>query len=270
MAQASPAPTTSRPPGANNAIVRLNALTKRYEEAGIEHTVLHTLNAEIREGEFVALLGKSGSGKSTLLNLIGGIDVPSAGEVWVRETCLTCLDERSLTLFRRDHIGFVFQFFNLIPTLTALENVSLPYELKGKGRREGEKKARALLDRIGLAARADAYPDRLSGGEQQRVAIARALIHEPLLILADEPTGNLDEENSTSVLKLLLELTREAGKTLIMATHSAEVVPYADAVYRIHEGKLVRDEAHRVSVGAGQRAGHARPLPEKTPGANHP
>jgi putative ABC transport system ATP-binding protein len=196
-------------------LVRLKNLTKRYEEAGQSHTVLHTIDGEIQEGEFAVLLGKSGSGKSTLLNLIGGIDVPSAGEVWIKETCITGLSERNLTLFRRDNIGFIFQFFNLIPTLTALENITLPYELRGKDRREGEKAALTLLERVGLANRANTYPDKMSGGEQQRVAIARALVHQPLLILADEPTGNLDEDNGKTILKLLLELTRDAGKTLI-------------------------------------------------------
>lgn len=226
----------------DRTLVRLHRLSKAYEEAGQAHTVLHALDAEIREGDFVVLLGKSGSGKSTLLNLIGGIDVPSGGEVWIGDTNLTRLNERDLTLFRRDHIGFVFQFFNLIPTLTALENVSLPYELRGRDRRESEKRARALLDRVGLADRAGTFPDRLSGGEQQRVAIARALVHEPMLVLADEPTGNLDEETGEKVLTLLLELSRDLGRTLIMATHNPEVVQYADVVYHIHEGKLITDK----------------------------
>jgi len=229
----------------NGALVSLRGLTKGYEEAGTLHTVLHAIDADIKQGQFSVLLGKSGSGKSTLLNLIGGIDVPSAGEVWIKDTCLTCLNERELTLFRRDHIGFVFQFFNLIPTLTALENVSLPYELRGANRRKGERAARDLLDRVGLGNRADTYPDKLSGGEQQRVAIARALVHQPLLILADEPTGNLDEDTGKTVLNLLLELTRDAGKTLIMATHSPEVVPYADVVYHISEGKLVTEAEYQ-------------------------
>jgi putative ABC transport system ATP-binding protein len=202
---------------------------------------LHNLDLDVQEGQFVVLLGRSGSGKSTLLNLIGGIDVPTGGDITIRGTKLNTLHERELTLFRRDHIGFVFQFFNLIPTLTALENISLPFELKGNNRRDGEKRARALLERVGLGSRANTYPDRLSGGEQQRVAIARALVHEPDLILADEPTGNLDAENGGSILKLLLELTRDAGKTLIMATHSADVVPYADMVYRVIEGRLIAD-----------------------------
>jgi putative ABC transport system ATP-binding protein len=222
-------------------IVRLRNLSKAYEEAGVQRTVLQALDADLYTGDFIVLLGKSGSGKSTLLNLIGGIDVPSNGEIWINGTNLTALNERALTRFRRDHIGFVFQFFNLIPTLTALENVSLPFELQGKPRRHSERRARALLERVGLAHRANAYPDRLSGGEQQRVAIARALIHEPTLILADEPTGNLDEETGAKVLQLLLELTRNEGKTLIMATHNPEVVPLADVVYHIHDGKLVAE-----------------------------
>jgi putative ABC transport system ATP-binding protein len=228
-------------------LVKLSNLTKRYEEAGASRTVLHAVDTEIRQGEFTVLLGKSGSGKSTLLNLIGGLDVPSEGEVWIGEKCITRLSERDLTLFRRENIGYIFQFFNLIPTLTALENVSLPYELRGKNRREGEQAARVLLERVGLGNRANTYPDKLSGGEQQRIAIARALVHQPLLILADEPTGNLDEDTGKMVLNLLLELTRDAGKTLIMATHSAEVVPYADMVYHISEGKLVADIDHKAS-----------------------
>ncbi len=225
----------------NGAVVRLRGLSKAYEEAGKQTIILHALDAQISEGDFVVLLGKSGSGKSTLLNLIGGIDKPSEGEVWVKDTNLTTLSERDLTLFRREHIGFVFQFFNLIPTLTALENVSLPLELRGRDRRAGEKRAKELLARVGLASRANTYPDRLSGGEQQRVAIARALIHQPFLVLADEPTGNLDEDTGESVLKLLLELSRDMGRTLIMATHNPEVVQYADSVYHIHEGKLVAE-----------------------------
>jgi putative ABC transport system ATP-binding protein len=150
---------TTAAPGA--PLVRLRGLSKQYEEAGATRTILHALDVDIHGGQFVALLGRSGSGKSTLLNLIGGLDVPSAGEVWVGDTNLTALDERGLTLFRREQIGFIFQFFNLIPTLTALENVSLPFELRGEKRRVGEARARALLEKVGLAARADAYPDRL-------------------------------------------------------------------------------------------------------------
>ena len=146
--------------------------------------------------------------------------------------------ERERTLFRRDHIGFVFQFFNLIPTLSVLENVTLPQELAGRDRRTVEAAAMTLLDRVGLADRHDAFPDKLSGGEQQRVAIARALAHDPLLVLADEPTGNLDDENGRRVLALLLELTRDAGRTLLMATHNPDIAPLADRVLELHDGQL--------------------------------
>jgi len=232
-------------PLAKSVLIRLEGLSKAYTEAGQSRTVLDALNREFYAGEFVCLLGKSGSGKSTLLNLISGIDAPSGGDVMIRagerEVTLTALSEHERTLFRRRHIGIVFQFFNLIPTLTVLENVTLPLELAGtrKGIRQH---AVDLLERVGLANRIDTYPDKLSGGEQQRVAIARALAHDPLLVLADEPTGNLDEETGATVLSLLLELTRDAGKTLFMATHAPEVAEQADRVLHLVHGKLVSDE----------------------------
>jgi putative ABC transport system ATP-binding protein len=216
-----------------NPIVTITDLTKSYGESDEARHVLHEVSLDIVEGEFFVLLGKSGSGKSTLLNLIGGIDVADSGHIQIDGTDIAALDERARTLFRRDHIGIVFQFFNLIPTLTVIENITLPLELRGRGQRAAEERARALLERVGLADRADAFPDKLSGGEQQRVAIARALVTEPALVLADEPTGNLDEETGESVLSLLLELTRGAGRTLVMATHSLDIVPYADRVCRI-------------------------------------
>ncbi|MCS6835655.1 MAG: ABC transporter ATP-binding protein [Anaerolineae bacterium] len=220
-------------------IARAENLRKVYEEGGRQRVILHDLNLTIYEGEFFVLLGKSGSGKSTLLNLLSAIDRADSGRIFIGDTELTALSEQAQTLFRRDHIGIVFQFFNLIPTLTVLENITLPRELGGQPRKRAEARARHLLERVGLAGRADSFPDKLSGGEQQRVAIARALAHEPLLVLADEPTGNLDEENGQRVLALLLELTREAGKTLIMATHNPEVVPFADRVARMHDGHLL-------------------------------
>ena len=236
-------------------ILQIHGLTRRYAEGGRSRLVLDQVNLEVAEGEFIVLLGKSGSGKSTLLNLISGVDRPDAGQIYIGRTEVTALDERQLTLFRRDHIGIVFQFFNLISTLTVLENITLPAELRGDSRRQAERQGRALLERVGLADRADAFPDRLSGGEQQRVAIARALAREPLLVLADEPTGNLDEETGRAVLALLLELTRDAGKTLVMATHNPEIVPLADRVCRIHDGKLVVTLQHpAASVGTGEWA----------------
>ncbi|MCA9991170.1 MAG: ABC transporter ATP-binding protein [Ardenticatenaceae bacterium] len=220
-------------------IVQLSGLSKSFQEGGRTRPVLAEVSAELQAGEFVILLGRSGSGKSTLLNLISGIEVPTAGRVTIDGTDITRLADKPRTLFRRDHIGFVFQFFNLIPTLTVLENVTLPQELAGRRGAAVAARALHLLDAVGLADRCDAFPDKLSGGEQQRVAIARALAHDPMLVLADEPTGNLDEETGERVLNLLLSLTRNAGKTLIMATHSPEVVPLADRVFRVHDGHLV-------------------------------
>jgi putative ABC transport system ATP-binding protein len=224
------------------ALIRLVGVSKQYAEGGQNRTILDELDQEFRTGEFVCLLGKSGSGKSTLLNLISGIDAPSSGQVVIhnegQEIPLTALSEHKRTLFRRRHIGIVFQFFNLIPTLTVLENVTLPLELAGQTQAMRQR-ASALLERVGLGDRLDTYPDKLSGGEQQRVAIARALVHDPLLVLADEPTGNLDDDTGDRVLRLLLELTRDAGKTLIMATHAPEVAQQADRVLHLVHGKLV-------------------------------
>jgi putative ABC transport system ATP-binding protein len=220
-------------------IVQIRSLCKSYDEGGKLRQVLDGVDLEIEAGEFFVLLGKSGSGKSTLLNLISAIDRPDSGQLIIDGTDITSLNERDQTLFRRDHIGIIFQFFNLIPTLTVVENIALPDELRGLSRRDSETSARHLLQRVSLADRANTFPDKLSGGEQQRVAIARALAHEPTLVLADEPTGNLDEDTGRGVLALLLELTRDAGKTLVMATHNPDILPLADRVCRIHEGKLV-------------------------------
>ncbi|MCC6616935.1 MAG: ABC transporter ATP-binding protein [Anaerolineae bacterium] len=219
--------------------LQISGLQKTYTEGTRTRQILDGIDLTIEDGEFFVILGKSGSGKSTLLNLISGIDDPEAGHVIIHETDITRLSEYERTRFRRDQIGIVFQFFNLIPTLTVLENITLPLELRGDDRREAERRAIALLERVGLGHRAASFPDKLSGGEQQRIAIARALVTEPALVLADEPTGNLDEDTGKLVLTLLLELTRDAERTLIMATHNPEIVPLADRVCRIHEGKLV-------------------------------
>lgn len=221
-----------------NIVVRVENLSKAYEQGGKVRKVLDNVTLDIHEGEFFVLLGKSGSGKSTLLNLVSVIDTPDSGKILVKDIDLMSLNEREQTLFRRDNIGIVFQFFNLIPTLTVLENITLPQELAGKNRQTAEAKGRELLAQVGLDNRADSFPDKLSGGEQQRIAIARALAHEPAIVLADEPTGNLDDDTGEQVMELLLDLTRRAGKTLIMATHSPEIVPLADRVARIHDGKM--------------------------------
>jgi putative ABC transport system ATP-binding protein len=223
---------------AADTIIQLQGLRKAYTEGGRERIILDDVDYTFDRGEFVVLLGHSGSGKSTLLNLISGIDRPDGGDVSILGTPITRLSERDRTLFRRDHIGFIFQFFNLISTLSVLENVTLPQELAGRDRRTVEAAAMILLDRVGLADRRDAFPDKLSGGEQQRVAIARALAHDPLLVLADEPTGNLDDENGQRVLALLLELTRDAGRTLLMATHNPDIARLADRVLELHDGQL--------------------------------
>jgi putative ABC transport system ATP-binding protein len=223
----------------NHDFMRLEGLAKSFEEGGRSRAVLSGARAEFAEGEFVAILGKSGSGKSTLLNLISGIDLVDRGEIWVNGQKLTTLNERQRTLFRRQNIGFVFQFFNLIPTLTVWENVILPLELAGVDNGEARSQAETLLEAVGLLDRRDTFPDRLSGGEQQRVAIARALVHDPLLVLADEPTGNLDEDTGRQVMDLLDRLTRQRGKNLILVTHSNEAAAYADRVLTLRDGRLV-------------------------------
>jgi len=227
-------------------LIRLDRISKSFEEGGRERVVLHEVSAAFAPGEFVVLIGKSGSGKSTLLNLVSGIDTPTAGEVWAAGQALTRLSERERTLFRRENIGFIFQFFNLVQTLTVLENLLLPLELNGRTAARDHAHALDLLDQVGLADRRDAYPDRLSGGEQQRIAVARALVHDPLLVLADEPTGNLDVETGIQVLDLLDTLTRRAGKNLLMVTHSPDVVGMADRVFRIAEGHLAEEPRYEM------------------------
>lgn len=219
--------------------VELRGLTRTYVSGERRQVVLDRVDLDLQTGELAVLLGRSGSGKSTLLNLVSGIDLPDEGDILVEGVSIPSLTERDRTLFRRDRIGFVFQFFNLIATLTVEENLLLPLELQGTMDSTARDRAMALLDEVGLADRAEDFPDRLSGGEQQRVAVARALAHDPLLVLADEPTGNLDLETGLQVLDLLDRLTRQAGKTMIMVTHSREVIGLADRILRLEEGKLV-------------------------------
>lgn len=225
--------------GNERALVELHRLSKRYPEGERERTVLHGLDASFRRGERALLLGRSGSGKSTLLNLIAGIDAPTAGEVFVDGVALTRLSEGERTRFRCKHIGFVFQFFHLIPTLTVEENLHLPLALNHALDEPGRAFARSLLEQVGLAERAASFPDRLSGGEQQRVAIARALVHRPRLLLADEPTGNLDDETGRQILELLSAMAKVSGATLVMASHSAEALRFAERAFRLEEGALV-------------------------------
>jgi putative ABC transport system ATP-binding protein len=225
-----------------NSFVKIENVSKTYSEGAQQHAVLRDASLEIGRGELVALLGASGSGKSTLLNLLSGIDRADSGAIWVNGQNLIAMSEAERTLFRRKHIGFVFQFFNLLPTLTVNENVSLPLELAGAKLKVASARAAELLDLVGLADRSDSYPDRLSGGEQQRVAIARALVHDPLLVLADEPTGNLDEDTGNQIMDLLEKLTRTAGKNLIMATHNGLNAQRADRIVYLRDGKLVEQD----------------------------
>jgi putative ABC transport system ATP-binding protein len=219
-------------------LIEFENLGKRY--GGPQgRVVLDAVSGEIEAGEFVVVLGRSGSGKSTLLNLLGGLDRPTSGRVRLGGEDLYELPDAELTRLRRRRIGFVFQSFNLIPTLTVAENVALPLSLNGRGGVEANAAVADWLERVGLEGFGDAGPDTLSGGEQQRVALARALIHEPDVILADEPTGNLDLDNAARVVDLLDRLCRESGRTLVMVTHSREVVGRADRLLAIRNGRLV-------------------------------
>jgi putative ABC transport system ATP-binding protein len=223
----------------------IEKLSKSYLEGDQRRVVFQDVNISVERGEIVAILGKSGSGKTTLLNLVSGIDRVDEGQILLAEKNLTQLDERRMTLFRRQNIGFIFQFFNLIPTLTVWENLCLPLELNGLTRAEDFQRAQDLLNTVGLFDRKSAFPDRLSGGEQQRVAIARALVHDPLLVLADEPTGNLDEETGRQILSLLERLTRQVGKSMLLVTHSNEAAAIADRVFALREGRLVERVNHQ-------------------------
>jgi putative ABC transport system ATP-binding protein len=220
-------------------VIRLEHVSKTLDEAGRPRPVLLDVTASFADGEVVAIRGRSGSGKTTLLNLIAGIEAPTSGEIYVDDLLLTGLGPRQRTLFRRDNIGIVFQFFNLIPTLSVFENVLLPAELAGADGKAAGRRADMLLDRVGLADRQPEFPDRLSGGEQQRVAIARAMVRDPRFILADEPTGSLDRASGEAVLSLLRTLTHDEGKTLILVTHSHRVAGAADRVLSIEDGRLV-------------------------------
>lgn len=217
-------------------MLQLKNVNKSYLEGNIKHAVLSSLDLHVSNGEIIILFGKSGSGKSTLLNIISGIDVPDSGSVSIDGTDITKLSEKERTLIRRNKIGFIFQFFNLIPTLTVKENLLFPLELIGTN--NTDEKINSLLSEVGLENRANAYPDKLSGGEQQRIAIARALIHNPDIILADEPTGNLDYETGLQIVDLLDRVVKKKGKTMIMVTHSKDVIGLADKIYSLKDGKL--------------------------------
>ena len=214
--------------------ILIQGLSKTYLEGAHQRQVLNNVSAEFEVGKVHAVVGRSGSGKSTLLNLIAGIDLPDAGLIQVAGLNITDFDERQRTLLRRQHIGIIFQFFNLITSLTVAENVRLPLELNGQS--NSAQRARQALDRVGLGDRSDSFPMVLSGGEQQRVAIARAIVHQPSIILADEPTGNLDD---TAAAEVFLALTNtRGGSTVIIVTHSMELAKQCDYQWHLHSGQL--------------------------------
>lgn len=221
-----------------DVLIKVQNATRAYTMGARTLYALRDVSVRVGRGEFVAVVGPSGSGKSTLLNLVGGIDKPTSGQVWVDGTRIDTLSENALAKWRRNHIGIVFQFFQLLPTLTALENVTLPMELRGDGSRGRRKRAEAMLERVGLGARMTQLPSELSGGEQQRVAIARALVNDPPLLLADEPTGNLDTTNADGIIVLLQELA-VAGKTILLITHEANLARAAQRTILMRDGAIV-------------------------------
>ncbi len=217
-------------------MISLKNVIKSYGEGSSKQVVLNNLDLSISTGEIAILLGKSGSGKSTLLNILSGIDKPDSGTVAINLIDITSLSEKERTLLRRKKIGFIFQFFNLVPTLTVEENLFLPLELNKFT--NGNELVKLVLEEVELSDKVKSYPDKLSGGERQRVAIARALIHNPDIILADEPTGNLDYETSVKIVDLLDRVVKKKGKTMIMVTHSKDVIGLADRVLTIRNGKV--------------------------------
>jgi putative ABC transport system ATP-binding protein len=222
-------------------MIRLREVSKTVLSGGRPLTILHPLDLDVSAGRSLAVIGPSGSGKSTLLGLIAGLDAPSTGTITIAGTEITSLDEDALARLRGEKIGFVFQFFHLVPSLTAKENIQVPMEIAG--RRDAMTRAQALLDEVGLHDRGHHYPSQLSGGEQQRIAIARALANDPPLILADEPTGNLDSSNGRHILDLLLEVRRNRGVTLVMVTHDQTVAAIADERLVLRDGRPVVEES---------------------------
>jgi putative ABC transport system ATP-binding protein len=226
------------------AVLVIDSVEKTYDGGLRPVAALRGVSFEGEAGDFIALMGPSGCGKSTLLHLVGGMDFPSRGRVALDGVDLNELGEEALARMRRTSIGFVFQFFNLLPTLTVVENVSLPMLLDGVSEIQTRKRASGLLDQVGLAARADHFPAQLSGGELQRAAVARAVVANPRLLLADEPTGNLDTDNGSQVMKLLADLNRDSGVTILLATHSEEAAGYASRLIRMRDG-MIQDDSRK-------------------------
>ncbi|HEY8951279.1 MAG TPA: ABC transporter ATP-binding protein [Candidatus Dormibacteraeota bacterium] len=232
--------------------IQLVNISKEYK--GADRPALDEISLQICAGEFTAVMGPSGSGKSTLLNLIGGLDRPSSGELLVASVRLDTMKEAALARYRREKVGFVFQFFNLLGTLTAIENVAVAARLAGRSRREAERRARELLARMALVDHAQKLPEQLSGGERQRVALARALVNEPPVLLADEPTGALDSQTGEQVMELLADLNKD-GQTIVMVTHDFGLANrYADRVIRLLDGRVVESSAHHSQEAASEKA----------------
>lgn len=232
----------SAPATAGAPLVSIRHLAKSYQRGAQTVPVLSDISLDIAAGDFIALMGPSGSGKSTLLNLIAGIDRPDSGELLVGGVDISELPEASLADWRAAHVGFIFQFYNLMPVLTAFENVELPLMLTRLGRAERRERVEMVLGMVGLADRMDHYPTELSGGQQQRVAIARALITDPTLIVADEPTGDLDRSSATDILAMLQRLNSDLGKTIIMVTHDAHAAEAARSLVHLEKGELLQSE----------------------------
>jgi putative ABC transport system ATP-binding protein len=243
-------------------MIDISRLTLSYPLAGGSVQVLREVDAHIAAGERVAIAGPSGSGKTSLLLLLAGLERPSSGTITVAGTDLTTLNPDGLADLRRTHVGIVFQSFHLLPSLSALDNVALPLQLAGGPEaRHARERAREGLARVGLAARAHHFPSQLSGGEQQRVAIARALVHRPALLLADEPTGNLDDHTAESIRTLLFDLNRETGTTLVLVTHDMDFAARCDRVLRLHEGRLQEDSTHHAHPDAKANLENAHAFP---------
>ncbi len=223
-------------------MIRCTDVGKVYQQGESRIIALAGVSLEIPQGGFAAVMGQSGSGKSTLLHLIGGLDRPSSGELLVDGRLIGQMADDQVTLFRRNQIGFIFQFFNLLPTLTAAENIALPFVLDGRSKAEADARAAALLAKVGLQHRQQHLPEALSGGEIQRVAVARALAFNPPILLADEPTGNLDSQNGSAILELLRLVNRQDGCTIVMVTHSEEAAGYADRKIYLRDGRVERVE----------------------------
>ena len=246
--------------GANQPIIQLRDIVKSFPVGNDEVTILHGISADIHEGEFVSIVGPSGNGKSTLLNMITGIDRPSAGEVIVTGRPVHAMSENELAKWRGQQVGIIFQFFQMLPSLSLKQNVVLPMEFAGKfGRKERQERAIMLLDMVGLADQADKLPSMVSGGQQQRAAIARALATDPPLLVADEPTGNLDARTAAQVFDIFLRLVQEQGKTLVMVTHDAQLAGQIPRQIEIVNGNIAADHRRPLAARAPQRFGNGLP-----------